>query len=224
MTYRTHEEKRAAQHDKELHPKIEDAIAHDKKIRDTVALMGRTYIVLAKLFEEADQKRYWHVLGFDSCREYIQDRTGASRSGVYLAIGLVRELAGDVPDHELEKIPLSNAQTLAYAPGKVRSDPAMIRAAQEMPAKDFRNHMDRRCPTLHIKEIRSVHVDWWLDKTLNDKWEEAMEKGRRILSTESKNVVLEAMIALFLETPDDVLLQAHQHEGPDISEAAEVEA
>jgi len=119
---------------------------------------------------------------------------------------------------------LSNAQTLAYTPSKFRSDPANIRAAQEMPAKDFTHHVDRKCPTLHIKEVRSVHVDLWLDKSLNDKWEEAVEKGKRILSTESKNVVLEAMIALFLETPDDVLLQAHQHEVPDISEAQEVEA
>ena len=221
---KNHEEERAVKHDKEIHPLIESAIAHDKKIRDTVALMGRTYIVLARLFEEADKKKYWHVLGFDSCREYIQDRTGASRSGVYLAIGLVRELAGDVPDHELEKIPLSNAQTLSYAPSKVRSDPAVIRAAQEMPAKDFTKHIDRKCPSLHIAEIKSRHIEWWVDSSFLEKYNEAMEKGKRIYGTESRNEILEGMVALFLETPDEVLLQQHQGDVQDISEAVEVEA
>ena len=76
-----------------------DAAANDKAIdHEMQLLIGRSYVTLGELFRENKDKGYHVASGFNSFADYCEAKSGKSKSQIYVAMDIVKQLtSGDKP-------------------------------------------------------------------------------------------------------------------------------
>jgi hypothetical protein len=121
---------------------IAKAQANDQKIDDTLETIGRGWSSLGELFSENKASGYHVALGFASFADYSESKAGKSKSQVYQAMALVKELSSGpnptIPREELGSITQENAKALVVMKKKhIEITPAMVTQAKQMPAKQF---------------------------------------------------------------------------------------
>lgn len=131
-----------------------EAERSDRKIVATIERIGKDYLGLGMLFDEAREKGYHVAHGFQTFTAYIEDRmtpvTGgkafAGKTQVFGAMRVVRELAsGDNPKvstDDLRSMPQENAQGLASLSKKgVTITQELVQKAKDMPTGQFKDQV-----------------------------------------------------------------------------------
>ncbi len=137
-------------HETELSPQ-ERASARDAFVREFERQFN-DWVGIAKCCSDVDRDRDWEILGFSSWHAWILDAAPRSRSYIYLVVGRYKELAPDIPDAELERIPLGSAGILRQLSPAVRQDSKIRKAAQMRPS-EFRQVIATEYPNQHVEPV-----------------------------------------------------------------------
>lgn len=132
--------------------KLAVASLHDARVRELEKLHVATWSEMAELCIVIQDNCEWECLGFESFNAWLLDAAPKSRSAMYVAMGLVKELAGDVATADLRQIEIGSAKVLAKLPKKMRKKPETIAAAKRRP-REFVQHVQKTAPELHIETI-----------------------------------------------------------------------
>ncbi len=119
---------------------------------------------IAKVCCQIEQERDYLLLGFHSFGAWLIAAAPRSRSYIYLVMGRYKELAPDISDADLARIPLESTEVLKQLSSNVRRNPELASAAIKEP-KDLRKHIQENHPDQHVelvveKTIRFTASQW----------------------------------------------------------------
>jgi hypothetical protein len=127
------------------------AIARDSFVRAFDEQFSN-WVSIAKCCVDVERDKDWELLGFESFTKWIVDAAPRSRSYLYLVINRYKELAPDIPDKELEQIPLGSAGILKQLSSGVRRQ-SKIRQAAKMKPAELRQVLEQEFPQQHIESV-----------------------------------------------------------------------
>ncbi len=167
------------------------------------------WVSIAKCCVDVERDRDWEVLGFESYGQWITDAAPKSRSYLYLVIGRYKELIPDIPEKELEQIPLGSAGILKQLSSKVRKESKIRQAAKGKPS-ELRQVLKDSQPEQHIEtlDVRTMRftesqaclhdealesyrvlneseataeelIEWLESQWLDSKWEDSPHSNRQ---------------------------------------------
>lgn len=175
----------------------EEAKQIDAEVRKTMLTIERTWVMVGKLCSKVRARKLWQELGFKKFDAWFEDAVGRRKSTIYLAMSAVEELAGDVPDHELEKMTLANAGVLAKVPKKKRK--GLLKAAQSDTEREFVERVNGVAPEAHV-EAGNAHLEWWVAASLADVVRRVIGLAKTVEETESESQAIEAIFSEYERT------------------------
>src|ERR1041385_810968 len=122
---------------------------HREIIAAASELMKKWTVLARKCLEFKEAQHYKHVLDpttkkpFTSFSSWVKFVFGTSKSTLFAATRIMRELEGLVPEKDLAEMTKENAETLVEA--KTAGEeitPELVEAAKTEPAKDLRKKVD----------------------------------------------------------------------------------
>ncbi len=118
----------------------------DAKIVDKVRSIGVDFVELGGMFNEAKAKGYNVALGFPVWSDYVEARTGKSKTQVYQAMSVERELtSGDNPivsKADVLQMPQETAETIVrLKKDNVTITPEIIEQAKTMSVTKFQSQV-----------------------------------------------------------------------------------
>ena len=135
----------------------ERAAARDNYVRE-FDRQFRQWSDIAHCCLDVKRDRDWELLGFHSFDAWLKDAAPASRAYIYAAIGFYDTLIPDIPEAELQQIPLGSAGVLAKMSPNARQDPEIRKAAKSKPSEFLKRVQEIR-PEQHMEsKIRQVLV------------------------------------------------------------------
>lgn len=123
----------------------------DQRVRALERQHVSTWSELAELCQLIEEQRDWEILGYESYGKWLVDAAPQSRSGIYAARGILKEL-NEIPQAELRQIPPGNAKILAKVPKSQRSENLLSKAKEQRP-REFTAHVQQTHPDLHIETL-----------------------------------------------------------------------
>jgi hypothetical protein len=151
--------KKTPEHD--LSPR-DRAVARDHYVRAFDEQFSN-WVSIAKCCVDVENDRDWELLGFESYGKWLQDAAPRSRSYLYLVIGRYKELLPDIPEKELQQIPLGSAGILKQLSSKIRQNPKVRKAASSKPA-ELRQVLEQEFPSQHIESVVEKHLKFPLSQ------------------------------------------------------------
>jgi len=104
-----------------------------------------------------------------------------------------------IRDEELSQITMQNAAILSMVP-KPRQ-PELVEAAKTQTEREFQQTVEEAVPGLHLEF--SVHVEFWVPRTLAEVIERCLDKAKVMNQTNSRTDAAEAIFAEYdLRHPD----------------------
>ena len=122
--------------------------------------------------------------------DWILAAVGQSRSRAYVAMRVARNLV-PIRDADLAQITMQNADILSRVPKSRQA--ALVKAAQTQTERDFRETVETTVPGLHLES--SVHVEFWVPRSLLEVIERCIQKAKVLNETESRTAAIEAIFA-----------------------------
>lgn len=140
------------------------AVALDCRIAALETLYKRTFLERGVILFEVEQRLLWQKIDdpatgvpFTSLDRWILTRCPQSRSDAYAALRAVKELR-DIPRERLEAIPRCNVAILQALSTAVRNEPEILKAAKDLPEREFILKIQQDWPGQHIEERRLIHM------------------------------------------------------------------
>jgi hypothetical protein len=130
---------------------LERAQSRDSLVREFERQWGQ-WVEIARVCVEIERDKDYVLLGYHSFGEWLMSAAPRSRSYLYLVIGRYKELAPEIPDAELEQIPLGSANILRQLSPGVRRESKIRLAARQKPS-EFRKIVSEIAPNQHIEPI-----------------------------------------------------------------------
>lgn len=110
------------------------------------------WAAIAKCCVDVERDEDWKELGFATYNKWLADAAPRSKSYLYLVIGRYKELAPDIPDAELQEIPLGSAGILKQLSPAVRRQSKIRQAAKSKPS-ELRQILRDTQPEQHIETL-----------------------------------------------------------------------
>jgi hypothetical protein len=186
----------------------ERALARDNFVR-AFEQQFSNWVSIAKCCSEVRRDKDYELLGFETFAQWMMATAPRSRSYIYLAIARYEELIPDIPESELQDIPLGSAGILKQLSSSVRRQSKIRQAAKQKPS-DLRQVLKESAPEQHIEvlEVRTLRftasqaevfdemlagyraineneasaeeaVEWLASQWLDSKWEEGPHSNRQ---------------------------------------------
>ncbi len=119
---------------------------------------------IARVCCQIEQERDYLLLGFHSFGAWLIEAAPRSRSYIYLVMGRYKELAPDISDEDLARIPLESTEVLKQLSSTIRRNPELASVAIKEP-KELRKHIQENHPDQHVelvveKTIRFTASQW----------------------------------------------------------------
>lgn len=141
------------------------AVALDGQMRTLEAIWRRSFLARGLILLEMEQRMLWKHLTdpatgepYKSLGVWIITAAPQSRSGAYAALSAVKELR-DIPREHLEGVSRCNVSVLQALSTAVRNDPAVLRAARDLPEREFIRKIQKDWPSQHIEERKMLHMN-----------------------------------------------------------------
>jgi hypothetical protein len=145
-------------------PDAEAAAIFDGRMRELERQYKRSFVERGLILLEVEQRELWkHLIdsetkeAFASMERWIVNAATHSRSDCFAALRAVKDLR-DVPTEELLNMPRCNVGLLQSLSTAVRKKPEVIKAAQEMTAKEFTATIEQHFPDQAIEQKQSMHL------------------------------------------------------------------
>src|SRR5580765_227638 len=142
----------------------------------------RDWCAIAECCLAIERDRDWEILGFSSFHAWIMDAAPASRRYIYLVMGIYKDLSVDIPQEELEKMPVGTGAVLhqQVKSKKLRRDPRVLEASKQKP-HDFAKAMQEIAPNQHVeglvrKVVNFTASQWSVIEATFEKYQ-VMEDG-----------------------------------------------
>lgn len=178
--------------------KKHQAVQVDREVRELVRKIETTWLSLGRLCERCRSEQLYLEIGFKRFDDWIRDAVGWSRSRAYVAMSAARELV-PIRDADLTGITVQNAYILSRVPKSRQA--ALVKAAQTQTEQRFRETVQATVPGLHLEF--SVHVEFWVPRSLAEVIERCVEKAKVLNQTDSRTDAIEAIFAEFdIRHPD----------------------
>lgn len=107
---------------------------------------------IAKVCCQIEQDKDYLLLGFHSFGAWMMEAAPRSRSYLYLVMSRYKELAPDMSDEDLAKIPLESTAVLKQLSSKLRQNPELASVAIKKP-KELRQYVQEKHPDQHVEGI-----------------------------------------------------------------------
>lgn len=166
------------------------AIDVDREVRQLIREVDQTWLRIGRLCEQCKNQGLYRELGFRRFDDWILAAAGQSRSRAYVAMRVARNLV-PIRDADLAQITVQNADILSRVPKSRQA--ALIKAAQTQTERDFRETVETTAPGLHLES--SVHVEFWVPRSLLEVIERCIQKAKVLNETESRTAAIEAIFA-----------------------------
>lgn len=170
---------------------LTDAKKLDSMVKKLLKGVERSWVRIAQLCERCNKAKLYKDLGFKDFASWLEETIGRHKSVVYKAISTIRELAPDVSEFELGKMTLGNAAHLARVPSSKRR--GLVRAAQDLPEKEFIATVGQRIGDLHLEA--KVHVQFWLDKGVAENLELSLQVEMERQELATREAAFESILA-----------------------------
>lgn len=175
---------------------LEKARACDKRVRELVTRVEKTWVAIAQECAEMKKHRWYRELKFKTFPDWMQEAVGRRKSTIYDAMGAIERLADDVSAEDLREMTLENAKALSkVAPSKRRQ---LVERAKTEPGPEFRRSVNQVQPGT-VDEKGSWHFEVWCeDKEELDVAEQAIEAAKVLEGTDSRAAAFERIVSDFL--------------------------
>lgn len=144
---------------------IELAVQHDKRVRQIEKQVTAAWSELAEIATQVQDNEEWRALGFHSFGAWLCDAAPRSRSLIYSAMGLLKELA-DIPRDDLREIPVGNAHILKKLPKSSRASRDVLEDAKALTPREMLAMVAESHPTLILEKLAvqrfQFSVSQWL--------------------------------------------------------------
>lgn len=145
-------------------PDAEAATVLDGRLRELERQYKRSFVERGLILLEVEQRELWkHILDaetqqpYESLDRWICGAATHSRSDCFAALKAVKELR-DVPTEKLLDMSRRNVGILQSLSSAVRKKPEVIKAAQEMTAKEFISTIQEHYPDQHTEQKAVMHL------------------------------------------------------------------
>lgn len=174
---------------------------HDARMRELEKQHVACWSEMAEIASIVDENNEWRVGGYHSFGAWLEDAAPQSRSAMYVAMGLVKELKADISQKDLRQIPLGSAKVLAKMPRKLRRKPETVNNAKKRP-KEFVADVQRDHPELHIETLAPRNYAFTASQS--EQIDGAVEFAKLLFDVTSDEAAFEAIAVEFV--------QSHQEE------------
>ena len=142
------------------------ATERDYQVRQLERQHVACWSQMAELCRVIEEQEDWRILGYSSFNTWLLSAAPQSRSAMYAARGLLKELEG-LETSDLREIPLGSAKVLASVPKRSRTQ-KLIEAAKRPPS-EFKANVQDKFPELHIESSskRSFEFSRSQEKIIN---------------------------------------------------------
>jgi hypothetical protein len=100
-----------------------------------------------------DGKPMYKHAGFDTFELWLKEVSELGRTQAYLLMDLHTKVSEKLPPEVIHTLPLNNALDLMEMSDSNIQNPAMIEAAQTMTNSNFKKHIDKVQPGLHLSTM-----------------------------------------------------------------------
>jgi hypothetical protein len=150
---------------------LERAKALDKRVRDKLVTIERTWLSLANDCREMrDTKGHKH-LGFPVFGDWLREAIGRGKSVIYKGMQAIDRLGDDLTAEDLDAMTLENASVLATVPKAKRY--GLVEKAKTLNAKEFRKTVNQTTGGAPIEERKLL--EFWPEESLWLLWRKAVE-------------------------------------------------
>jgi hypothetical protein len=185
-------------------PDAEAATVLDGRLRELERQYKRSFVERGLILLEVEQRELWkHILDaetqqpYESLDRWICGAATHSRSDCFAALKAVKELR-DVPTEKLLDMPRCNVGILQSLSSAVRKKPEVIKAAQEMTAKEFTSTLQEHFPDQHKEQVQAMHLA--TEKTERNVIDHAIDIAIELEECKSRE---EAMTAICISYTQD---------------------
>lgn len=179
------------------------AVALDGRLRALEIQWKRSFLERGLLLLEMEQRQLWRKLTdphtqepYSSLEKWICSAAPQSRSDAYAALRAVKELR-DIPRQSLEAIPRCNVAILQALSTAVRNEPEVLKAAKDLPEREFIRKIQKDWPEQHIEERRMLHMN--PTKTASTVIERAIKLAMQVEGLTTREQVLEMWATEYLQ-------------------------
>src|ERR1035438_5789846 len=132
-------------------------VALDSRMKQVDQQWSEIWVEAADIASTVEASQLWKEGGFHSFNDWLVKSCPRSRSWVYLAMGIRKELR-DIPDSELCMIPLGNADILKSLSTGVRSQ--LLKEARSKPPREFILDVMAKAPEQHMEKLIRRHFSY----------------------------------------------------------------
>ena len=141
------------------------AVALDGRLRALEIQWKRSFLERGVLLLEMEQRMLWRKLDdpstgepYTSLERWILTAAPQSRSDAYAALRAVKELR-DIPRQHLEGVARCNVAILQALSTSVRNEPEVLKAAKDLPEREFIRKIQQGWPDQHVEQRKAIHMN-----------------------------------------------------------------
>lgn len=173
-----------------------EAMKLTKQARDLNLLIGRSSLMLGKVYRRVSYAKLYREAGFASFDDWLAAVGDIGRSQAYLVMDLYTELEATVPAEVIAKLPLNNARDLVKLPESKRKDEETLAAACGQTNAQFRRRIEAVQPGLHLEDLE--YIGFKVHASAKTTIEQALERAQEIYDLHTKGMALEFICADWL--------------------------
>lgn len=179
------------------------AVSLDNRLRALESIWKRCFLERGIVLLEMEQRMLWKKLTdpasgepYTSMESWIMRAAPQSRSDAYAALRAVKDLR-DIPRQHLEAVPRCNVSILQSLSTAVRNDPEVLKAAKDLPEREFIRKIQQDWPNQHIEERRLLHMK--PTKSASVVIETAIRRAMVVEGVTAREQALEAICVEYLQ-------------------------
>lgn len=173
----------------------------------------KSVIEFAKKLDVFVRGEGWKARGYKGLTEWREKEMPFSE--FYNARNVMKLLAAGVPAERIEKIPLTNINTMArQLPPSQWKDETILYDAERSPVVEFENRAKARSNQLGMNVEDAVRRGFEVPKSLADNWDLSLRIAKMVDGCKEFEACIEAIVSTYLnsnsEIPDKTRLQVYQ--------------
>jgi hypothetical protein len=183
------------------------AVALDGRLRALEIQWKRSFLERGVLLLEMEQRMLWRKLDdpstgepYTSLERWILTAAPQSRSDAYAALRAVKELR-DIPRQHLEGVARCNVAILQALSTSIRNEPEVLKAAKDLPEREFIRKIEKDYPDQHIESRRLIHLH--PTKSASAVIEKAIKLAMQLEGLTTREQVLESWAVTYLQEHTD---------------------
>jgi hypothetical protein len=179
------------------------------RVRELDTLEKTTFIERGMILAAVEDNEWWKAdPSYTSFDDWLIKESPVGRSSSYAAKSTFKSLKeAKIPWEDVKTIPRCNLQIVAKLSPKVARKESTLKAAKELPEKEFRAHVANKHPDQHVEAIDPVKLKF--TESQRTIWDGAIAMAMK-MGAKDEEEAAELIAAHYLEANQPVLAAADE--------------